>query len=416
MNSDHLSDWLTYINSNRPNEGDFGLGRLEDIYSQIVQSPVARKTILVGGTNGKGSTIEFLKNFLLSAGYKIGSYTSPHLLEFNERIKINDKSVEDKKIIRSFERIDKLKKKTRLTYFDYATLAAFDIFSEEELDFAILEIGIGGKYDPVNLINSDLSIITNIELDHEKWLGSSLEDIGDQKAAILKKGKLAILGSEEMPNSVMTKATEICSSHFQLNKDFFIQEDKTHWSYSFSEKDCNIDLISNGSLNIDAAASALTAYNLLSNKEVGFQSIIENTQLKGRCDIVNNFILDVSHNPASVKNLISFIKKNFKERKFKAIFASMSEKDSSSIIKEIAHLISEWNICFIDDKRFDIPSLINLTKSKVKADVNIADTVYSAVERGYYEGTPYIVFGSFITVSEAYRALDKIKLLNRENS
>ena len=416
MNSDHLSDWLTYINSNRPNEGDFGLERLEYIYSQIVQSPVARKTILVGGTNGKGSTIEFLKNFLLSAGYKIGSYTSPHLLEFNERIKINDKSVEDKKIIRSFERIDKLKKKTRLTYFDYATLAAFDIFSEEELDFAILEIGIGGKYDPVNLINSDLSIITNIELDHEKWLGSSLEDIGDQKAAILKRGKLAILGSEEMPNSVTTKAAEICSSHFQLNKDFFIHEDKTHWSYSFSEKDCNLDLLSNGSLNSDAAASALTAYNLLSNKEVGFQSIIENTQLKGRCDIVNNFILDVSHNPASVKNLISFIEKNFKEQKFKAIFASMSEKDSSSIIKEIAHLISEWNICFIDDKRFDIPSLINLTKSKVKADVNIADTVYSAVERGYYEGTPYIVFGSFITVSEAYRALDKIKLLNRENS
>ena len=416
MNSDHLSDWLTYINSNRPNEGDFGLERLEDIYSEIVQSPLARKTILVGGTNGKGSTIEFLKNFLLSAGYKIGSYTSPHLLEFNERIKINDKSIEDKKIIRSFERIDNLKKKTRLTYFDYATLAAFDIFSEEELDFAILEIGIGGKHDPVNLINSDLSIITNIELDHEKWLGSSLEDIGDQKAAILKKGKLAILGSEEMPNSVMTKATEICSSHFQLNKDFFVHEDKTHWSYSFSEKDCNLDLLSNGSLNSDAAASALTAYNLLSNKEVGFQSIIENTKLKGRCDIVNNFILDVSHNPASVKNLISFIEKNFKERKFKAIFASMSEKDSSSIIKEIAHLISEWNICFIDDKRFDIPSLINLTKSKVKADVNIADTVYSAVERGYYEGTPYIVFGSFITVSEAYRALDKIKLLNRENS
>ena len=416
MNSDHLSDWLTYINSNRPNEGDFGLERLQDIFSQIVQSPVASKTILVGGTNGKGSTIEFLKNFLLSAGYKIGSYTSPHLLEFNERIKINDKSVRDEKIIRSFERIDKLKKKTRLTYFDYATLAAFDIFSEEELDFAILEIGIGGKYDPVNLINSDLSIITNIELDHEKWLGSSLEDIGDQKAAILKRGKLAILGSVEMPNSVMTKATEICSSHFQLNKDFFVHEDKTHWSYSFSEKDCNLDLLSNGSLNSDAAASALTAYNLLSNKEVGFQSIIENTKLKGRCDIVNNFILDVSHNPASVKNLISFIEKNFKERKFKAIFASMSEKDSSSIIKEIAHLISEWNICFIDDKRFDIPSLINLTKSKVKADVNITETVYSAVERGYYEGTPYIVFGSFITVSEAYRALDKIKLLNRENS
>ena len=416
MNSDHLSDWLKFINSNRPNEGDFGLERLEDIYSQIVQSPLAKKTILVGGTNGKGSTIEFLKNFLLSAGYKVGTYTSPHLLEFNERIKINDKSIKDNRIIRSFERIDSLKKKTRLTYFDYATLAAFDIFSEEELDFAVLEIGIGGKYDPVNLINSDLSIITNIELDHEKWLGSSLEDIGDQKAAILKKGKLAILGSDEMPNSVTTKAIQICSSHYQLNKDFFIQENKSHWSYSFSEKNCNLDLLSKGSLNNDAAASAITAYNLLSNKEVEFQSIIENTKLKGRCDIVDNFILDVSHNPASVKNLISFIEKNFKDQKFKAIFAAMSEKDSSSIIKEIDHLISEWNISFIDDKKFDVPSLINLTKSKVNVDVNTADTVYSAVERGYHEGTPYIVFGSFITVSEAYRALDTIKLLNHENS
>ena len=416
MNSDHLSDWLKFINSNRPNEGDFGLERLEDIYSEIVQSPLAKKTILVGGTNGKGSTIEFLKNFLLSAGYKVGTYTSPHLLEFNERIKINDKSIKDNRIIRSFERIDNMKKKTRLTYFDYATLGAFDIFSEEELDFAVLEIGIGGKYDPVNLINSDLSIITNIELDHEKWLGSSLEDIGDQKAAILKKGKLAILGSDEMPNSVTTKATQICSSHYQLNKDFFIQENKSHWSYSFSEKNCNLDLLSKGSLNNDAAASAITAYNLLSNKEVEFQSIIENTKLKGRCDIVDNFILDVSHNPASVKNLISFIEKNFKDQKFKAIFAAMSEKDSSSIIKEIDHLISEWNISFIEDKRFDIPSLINLTRSKVNVNVNSADTVYSAVERGYHEGTPYIVFGSFITVSEAYRALDTIKLLNRENS
>ena len=268
----------------------------------------------------------------------------------------------------------------------------------------------------MNLINSDLSIITNIELDHEKWLGSSLEDIGDQKAAILKKGKLAILGSDEMPNSVTTKATEICSSHYQLNKDFFIQENKTHCSYSFSEKNCNLDFLSNGSLNTDAAASAITAYNLLSNKEVEFQSIIEKTKLKGRCDIVNNFILDVSHNPASVKNLISFIEKNFKDQKFKAIFAAMSEKDSSSIIKEIDHLISEWNISFIEDKRFDIPSLINLTRSKVNVNVNSADTVYSAVERGYHEGTPYIVFGSFITVSEAYRALDTIKLLNRENS
>ena len=126
MNSDLLSDWLLYINSNRPNEGDFGLNRLRPIYSQIVKEPLADKTILVGGTNGKGSTSEFLKNMLTSAGYTVGIYTSPHLIEFNERIRINDEPVKDKEIIKSFEKIDQLKKKTRLTYFDFSTLAAFD--------------------------------------------------------------------------------------------------------------------------------------------------------------------------------------------------------------------------------------------------------------------------------------------------
>ena len=186
MNSDLLSDWLLYINSNRPNEGDFGLNRLRPIYSQIVKEPLAEKTILVGGTNGKGSTSEYLKNMLISAGYTVGIYTSPHLMEFNERIRINDEQVKDKEIVRSFKKIDQLKKQTRLTYFDFSTLAAFDIFSEKKLDFAILEIGIGGQYDPVNLIESDLSIITNIDFDHEQWLGYSLEEIGSQKAAILK--------------------------------------------------------------------------------------------------------------------------------------------------------------------------------------------------------------------------------------
>ncbi len=200
MNSDHLSDWLVYINSNRPNEGEFGLDRLKGVYNKIVTKSIAQKTILVGGTNGKGTTTEYLKNFLITAGYKVGSYTSPHLMKFNERIKINNEPVTDKKIVQSFKKVDDLKKDTRLTYFDYATLACFDIFSQEDLDYAILEIGIGGKYDPVNLICADLSIVTNVELDHEKWLGSTVEEIGSQKAAIFKSGKISILGSKRCHN------------------------------------------------------------------------------------------------------------------------------------------------------------------------------------------------------------------------
>ena len=413
MNSDLLSDWLEYIDSNRPNEGDFGLERLQDIYPKILKKPIAKKIILVGGTNGKGTTVEYLNNFFLTAGYKVGTYTSPHLIKFNERIRLNNQHLDDKKIINAFKLIDDLKKGIRLTYFDYATLAAFNIFSNEDLDFVILEIGIGGKYDPVNLTNADLSIITNIELDHEKWLGSSIEEIGSQKAAILKEGKIAILGSQNMPKSVVEVAESNCSTVYQMNKDFKVEKNTLNWSYNFSQENLEVSSLSYGSLNSDAAGCAMTAFKILCEEEIDFRTIIKKTYLKGRCDVVDNFILDVSHNPASVKNLISFLKKNYKDIQFSAIFAAMADKDISSIIKEISEVISDWNICSIKDNRFDTDSLVQLTENLTHKKVNKSDSVYSAVYKGYMEGTPQIVFGSFITVSQAYGALEKIKIANR---
>ena len=413
MNSDLLSDWLEYIDSNRPNEGDFGLERLQDIYPKILKKPIAKKIILVGGTNGKGTTVEYLNNFFLTAGYKVGTYTSPHLIKFNERIRLNNQHIDDKKIINAFKLIDDLKKGIRLTYFDYATLAAFNIFSNEDLDFVILEIGIGGKYDPVNLTNADLSIITNIELDHEKWLGSSIEEIGSQKAAILKEGKIAILGSQNMPKSVVEVAESNCSNVYQMNKDFKVEKNTLNWSYNFSQENLEVSNLSYGSLNSDAAGCAMTAFKILCEEEIDFRTIIKKTYLKGRCDVVDNFILDVSHNPASVKNLISFLKKNYKDIQFSAIFAAMADKDISSIIKEISEVISDWNICSIKDHRFDTDSLAQLTENLTHKKVNKSDSVYSAVYKGYMEGTPQIVFGSFITVSQAYSALEKIKIANR---
>ena len=413
MNSDLLSDWLEYIDSNRPNEGDFGLERLQDIYPKILKKPIAKKIILVGGTNGKGTTVEYLNNFFLTAGYKVGTYTSPHLIKFNERIRLNNQHLDDKKIINAFKLIDDLKKGIRLTYFDYATLAAFNIFSNEDLDFVILEIGIGGKYDPVNLTNADLSIITNIELDHEKWLGSSIEEIGSQKAAILKEGKIAILGSQNMPKSVVEVAESNCSTVYQMNKDFKVEKNTLNWSYNFSQENLEVSSLSYGSLSADAAGCAMTAFKILCEEEIDFRTIIKKTYLKGRCDVVDNFILDVSHNPASVKNLISFLKKNYKDIQFSAIFAAMADKDISSIIKEISEVISDWNICSIKDNRFDTDSLVQLTENLTHKKVNKSDSVYSAVYKGYMEGTPQIVFGSFITVSQAYGALEKIKIANR---
>ena len=320
MNSNLLSDWLGYINSNRPDEGEFGLERLQKIFTKIVKKPLAKKSIIIGGTNGKGTTVEYLKNLFLNTNYKVGVYTSPHLINFNERIQINGKNIDDERIIEAFKEIESIKEESRLTYFDYATLAAFYIFSQEQLDFVILEIGVGGKYDPVNLINADISIVTNIEMDHEKWLGNSLEEIGSQKAAIFKQGKVAILGSEVMPKSITSKAHEVCSSVYQLGEGFIIQPLKGSWDYSFNGKDLNLKGLSNLSLNSESAACALTAFKLLSKRDANYKEVITGTYLKGRCEVVDNFVLDVSHNPASVKNLIIFLQNNYKNQKFNAIF------------------------------------------------------------------------------------------------
>ena len=220
MKSDLLEDWLDYIDSNRPLEGEFGLDRLSDISNKILSRPIASKVIVVGGTNGKGTTVEFLSNLIRKSKLKVGAYTSPHLFQFNERIRINNRSVSDNEIVNAFKRIDEIKGETKLTYFDYATLAAFQIFVSESLDVVILEIGIGGRHDPVNLVDSDISILTNVDLDHQAWLGNTIEKIGTEKSEIFRPKKVAILGSKEMPESVINRVHNNGNTAYQLGKTF----------------------------------------------------------------------------------------------------------------------------------------------------------------------------------------------------
>ena len=214
-----------------------------------------------------------------------------------------------------------------------------------------------------------------------------------------------------MPKSVTKVAQEICSS-YQLEEDFLIKRSEDYWSYSFPEMNFKLEDLPQGSLNNHSAASAITAFKLLCDQAIDFKQSIENTFLQGRCHLVDNFVLDVSHNPSSVKNLTSFLDKNFKDKKFTAIFAAMDDKDCSAMIKEISDCILDWNICSIEDKRFNSAALSSLVQTLTNKKVNKVNTVYSAIERGYHEGTPQVVFGSFLTVSEAYKALIKIK--NRE--
>ena len=218
-----------------------------------------------------------------------------------------------------------------------------------------------------------------------------------------------------MPLSVTSKSKEICKKTLQLGKEFRVSSQNNKWSYSIPHKNFELEDIDSGNLNHESAACALSAYKMLLEDDIDFKKVIEATHLPGRCHSIEHFILDVSHNPASVKNLIQFLDRNHKDIKFNAIFSAMSDKDCESIINEISQYISEWNICSIEDTRFDISELINITEHITNKSVVKHDSVYSAVERSYHEKVPCIVFGSFITVSQAYQAIEKIKKENHED-
>ena len=397
MNSNSLVDWLEYINLNRSEESKFGLQRLEPIKNIILDSPIAKKVVVIGGTNGKGTTAEFLNSLLLQSGFKVGLYTSPHLFNFNERIRINGLPVSDLDIINAFREIEEIKGDVRLTYFDYATIAAFILFKKNSIDVAILEIGLGGRYDPVNLLDSDISILTNVELDHQKWLGNTREEIGEEKSAIFREGKTIIMGAAEMPETVLQKAEGLNSKTLQLGLDFFVDE------------------INTNNLNKESAACSVAAYKEITDKQINYKEILENTSLLGRCDVKGKFILDVSHNLASVQNLVSFINKECKGKSIKAIVGLMQDKDITGIIKVIKDVISEWYACSPDIDRAmpstDLKELIlQETLNKAEAFKSVDLAVKEAVKEDSTDIV--IVFGSFFTVSEAYESLSKLKQID----
>ena len=397
MNSNSLVDWLEYINLNRSEEGQFGLKRLEPIKNIILDSPIAKQVVVIGGTNGKGTTAEFLNNLLLQSEFKVGLYTSPHLFNFNERIRINGLPVSDLDIINAFREIEEIKGDVRLTYFDYATIAAFILFKKNSIDVAILEIGLGGRYDPVNLLDSDISILTNVELDHQKWLGNTREEIGEEKSAIFREGKTIIMGAAEMPETVLQKAEGLNSKTLQLGLDFFVDE------------------INTNNLNKESAACSLAAYKEITDKQINYKEILEKTSLLGRCDVKGKFILDVSHNLASVQNLVSFINKECKGKSIKAIVGLMQDKDITGIIKVIKDVISEWYACSPDiDRAMPSTDLKELISKETLKKAEAFKSVDLAVKEAVKEDSTdiVIVFGSFFTVSEAYESLSKLKQID----
>ena len=414
-----LQHWLDYIQAVGPKEIDLGLQRIKPIYEQLIKSKIASKVIVVGGTNGKGTTTEFLGQLLVSKHKTVGTFTSPHLFNFNERIKINGKPVSDESIVESFKLIEESRGSTNLTYFDFSTLAALLIFNKSKVDYMVLEIGLCGRFDPVNSVDSDIAILTNVELDHQDWLGEDRESIGKEKADIFKLHKPVIIGQHEVPNSVHEKTLETKNQTFCVGKEFDYQVDDLNkkWTFTFKgERQVSYADIKLNSFSVSSISCALAAFCLLEEEiSLDMDAVFNSLDLKGRCELIDNrYLLDVSHNESSARYLSSFIERNFEDRTvINAVFGVMEDKDVNSILEPLATRINKWYVTSADIERsMATEKLGDIINSKYPKDMELVGSVTEAcikAQEETEEGGLVLIFGSFYTVSEAFPALKLLR-------
>ncbi|MGB0359949.1 MAG: bifunctional folylpolyglutamate synthase/dihydrofolate synthase, partial [Endozoicomonas sp.] len=319
MKSDKsLDQWLTWLEATRPeHEIDFGLDRIRLVGEKLNLLKPASFVIMVGGTNGKGSTLAVLESILLSAGYKVGLFTSPHLLKFNERIRINGTMVSDEWLCDSFGKLNSGREATGLTYFEFATLVAVDCFQKANIDVALMEVGMGGRLDATNVIDPDVSIITTVSLDHQEYLGFSIEAIAKEKAGILRPYKTAVFGDHPVPNSVIEVAERLKVNLLRRSDDFTLQNNSHNWSWSGINacgESVELDNLPLPDIVLDNAATAIQALQFMP------VAINDNTIRDGlkKASIIGRFqqlvlqnslgksiavILDVAHNPQAAEKL-----------------------------------------------------------------------------------------------------------------
>ncbi len=414
-----LEYWLDYIQNIEPIEIDLGLQRIKHIFDQLIRSEITSKVIVVGGTNGKGTTTEFLSQLLISKNKTVGTFTSPHLFNFNERIKVNGEPVSDESIIESFKLIEESRGSTNLTYFDFSTLASLLIFNKLKVDYMVLEIGLGGRLDPVNIVDSDIAILTNVELDHQDWLGEDRESIGKEKAEIFKPHKPVIIGQHEVPNSIHEKISETKNQTFFIGKEFDYQVDNPNkkWTFTFNgEKQVTYQDIKLSSFSVSSLSCALTAFCLLEQEtSLDIDAIFSSLDLKGRCELIDNrYLLDVSHNESSAKYLSSFIERNFEDGTIiNAVFGVMEDKDVDSILEPLASKVNKWYVASANIERsMTSKKLGNIITSKISSNIELVSSISEACMKAQEEteeGNLILIFGSFYTVAEAFPALKLLR-------
>lgn len=348
--SSPLDQWLHYLETLHPSEIDLGLARIKDVAKELdLRTPYLK--ITVGGTNGKGSTCAILEAILQAAGYKTGVYTSPHLVHYNERIRVNGAMATDAQIVEQFHRIEQARGTTSLSYFEFATLSALLLFQQEGVDVGVLEVGLGGRLDAVNMVDTDCAIITSIDIDHIAYLGDSREQVGFEKAHIFRAGVPAICADPLPPDSVKAYADKIGADFWQFGTDFNYSGDAQQWAFGGRDhRRAGLAYPSlrgiNQLLNASAALAALEALRLkLLVPAQAVREGLHRAAVAGRLQILPGeptTVLDVAHNPHAAGALAQNLDQMPSTGRTLAVVGMLNDKDVAGVLRLLIDRIDAW--------------------------------------------------------------------------
>ena len=422
--ADNLQTWLDYLEHGHFKAIDMGLERIKSVASNLDLLHPAPYVFTVAGTNGKGSTCRFLEVALMKLGLKVGVYSSPHLLRYNERVRINGQLLDDQAHIDSFTEIDQ-NKTASLTYFEFSTLSALKLFKDAKLDVVILEVGLGGRLDATNIVDPHLAVITSIDIDHVAFLGNNREDIGREKAGIFRANIPVIIGEPDCLQSILAIAQDLNAQKFQRNVDwqYEVKDGTFYWQSQITQfNTLPMPLIPIPNAGTAIAALLKTPFNV---SEQVIRETLQEAQMTGRFQQLQStdfahfsgqkpkaqVIIDVGHNPHAARYLAERLQA-VKKAKIFAIFSCLEDKELSGIVQPLREVIDEWHCVGLDCWRgqsgqavFD--KLVNVLPNATACVYENVDAIAPILFEQAEEQDIILVFGSFHTVADFVLFLEK---------
>ena len=416
-----LAEWLAWQETVHPVEMDLGLARVRTVHEALRRAGAPPFLLVtVAGTNGKGSTVAFAQALLTAAGVRTGTYTSPHLVAYNERIRVDGQPAPDDAIMAAFDRIDRARGGVTLTYFEFGTLAAVEVFRASAVEAAVMEVGIGGRLDAVNLFDPDVAVVTPIDIDHVRWLGPDRESIGREKAGIFRPGRPAVIADRDPPASLAAAAERIGAPALRLGRDFGpapVTGEGGGWSWQGPGR--RIDGLPAPPLagrfqldNASAALMALAAAGRLPEDPAAVRRGIAATRLAGRFQVLPGdvpIVLDVAHNPHAARSLAATLRASRTPGREIAVAGLLEDKDAAGVVEAAADVFDRWYVARPAGARgAAAESLARAVRARVRdAPVEVCGDVPGALARARGaagRGDRIVVFGSCYTVGEVLTA------------